>query len=121
MILGQDALHRRVGSQEIGRDQFVALAQAGEDSGDAAQFTIQVLPPGTVLHPGISAGPASILLFAPRPAPGLVHVPALSGTGHFIDDPGAVDGFIQAFTRLQSMALSPAESAELIRHYAKAA
>jgi hypothetical protein len=48
-------------------------------------------------------------------------VPELSGTGHFIDDPGAVDGFIQVFTRLQSMALSPAESAKLIRHYAKAA
>ncbi|HUN36026.1 MAG TPA: helix-turn-helix transcriptional regulator [Trebonia sp.] len=117
VILGQDALHRRVGGQETGRDQFFALAHACEDDGDASQFTIQILPPGTVAYPGISAGPASILLFAPRPAPGLVRVPALSGTGHFIDDPDSVDGFIQAFIRLQSMALSPAESAELIRTY----
>jgi hypothetical protein len=69
VVLGQDALHRRVGGQETERDQFLALAQACEDGRDAPQFTIQLLPPGVVLHPGISAGPASILLFAPRPAP----------------------------------------------------
>jgi transcriptional regulator with XRE-family HTH domain len=120
LILGQDALHRQVGGQSTAGAQLRALAQACEGDVDAPQFSIQVLPPGTVSHPGISAGPASILLFAPRPAPGLVHVPALCGTGQFVDDPGAVDGFIQAFTNLQSMALSPAESAELIRDCTKA-
>ena len=70
---------------------------------------------------GLAAGPATVLLSAWPPAPGLVRVPALYGHGLFLEDPDAVGGFTQAFTHLRSLALSPAESASLIRRHADAA
>jgi hypothetical protein len=48
-------------------------------------------------------------------------VPALHGHGVFVDEPEAVVGFTRAFTHLRSLALSPAESASLIRDHAEAA
>jgi transcriptional regulator with XRE-family HTH domain len=119
-VLTQEALRRRAGGQAIARAQLLALARACEDDAASPQFTIQVLPPGAESRPGLAAGPATILLFAPPPAPGLVHVPALHGAGLFLDDPGAVAGFTRAFTSLRSLALSPAESAALIREHATA-
>lgn len=121
VVLGAEALRRGTGGQAIARAQLLALAHACEEPTASPQFTIQVLPPGTVSRLGLAAGPATIVLCG-RPADlGLVHVPALHGHGVFVDEPEAVVGFTRAFTHLRSLALSPAESASLIRDHAEAA
>ncbi len=64
--------------------------------------------------------PRSCCLTPRPPPPGWSTCP-LHGAGLFLDDPGAVAGFTRAFTSLRSLALSPAESAALIREHPTAA
>jgi transcriptional regulator with XRE-family HTH domain len=119
VVLGAEALRPRAGGQAIARVQLLALAHACEEATASPQFTVQVLPPGTVSRLGLAAGPATIVLSG-RPADlGLVHVPTLHGHGVFLDEPDEVAGFSRAFTHLRSLALSPAESASLIRPHAE--
>jgi hypothetical protein len=59
-------------------------------------------------------GGFTVLQFGQVPAIGLVHVAGPSG-GICLDDPAASATYLRAFTRLESLALSPEASVRKIR------
>jgi hypothetical protein len=94
--------------------QVARLARLGGQDGP---LTIQVLPFSSGAHAGAGAGPLTVFRFAQAPGLGIVHLDGVSG-GTFLDSPDDVDAHTMAFTRLRASALSPGESASLLRRMA---
>jgi len=111
LVIGQAALHQQVGSPQVMNEQLRMLAWEAADSGTV---TVQVLPFESGAHMAAGEGTVEIVQFAGAPGQGLVHVGGVAGgtclEGH--DDLAAYAG---AFDQLRAFALSPAQSALLLR------
>jgi transcriptional regulator with XRE-family HTH domain len=111
VILGEAALHQVVGSEDVLAAQIGHLARLSEG---APALTLQVLPFSAGAHAGVGSGSLAILRFPDAPSLGVVYLEALSG-GVYLESQVDVARYIRAFALLRAAALSPADSARLLR------
>lgn len=110
VVLGEAALRQQAGGADVLRGQLRHLARLGRGCFPAA---IQVLPFTAGAH-GANGG-FSIMQFGPVLPPGLVVVDGPGDGGIYLDAPESVAAYTLAFTRLQELALSPHDSARMLR------
>jgi transcriptional regulator with XRE-family HTH domain len=111
LVIGQAALHQQVGSHAVMDQQLRALAAAAGDSGTV---TVQVLSFESGGHAAAGDGSLAILRFAGAPSLGLVHVGGIGG-GVCLESRDDLEAYAQVFEQLRAFALSPAQSALLLR------
>ena len=115
VVLDEAALHRRVGGPGVMRAQLQRLAEAAEDT---QWGTVQVLPFSSGTHAACADGPVTILRFAQTPDLGMVCLPWLGRGGTYLASQPDLACYTRAFARLSAAALSPHESARLLRQVA---
>jgi transcriptional regulator with XRE-family HTH domain len=111
VVLGEGALHQVVGGMDVLARQISDLIRLSED---APTVTLQVLPFSAGAHAGAGSGSLAILRFPDAPSLGVVYMEALSG-GIYLESQSDVARYIRAFALLRAAALSPADSARLLR------
>ena len=116
LVIGQAALHQQVGSLEVMNEQLRELAEAAGDSGTV---TVQVLTFESGAHIAAGEGTVDIVQFAGAPGQGLVHVGGIAG-GTCLEGQDDLAAYAGAFDQLRAFALSPAQSALLLRGLAGA-
>jgi transcriptional regulator with XRE-family HTH domain len=107
-IIDEAVLNREIGGSEVMRAQYERLLELAE----LPNVTLQVMPAVGGGHPGV-AGSFSILQFPERYFPDVVYVENMTGA-LYIEDESQVHMHTLAFEQMQTAALSPDESAELI-------
>ena len=116
LVIGQAALHQQVGSPKVMNEQLALLAGAAADSGTVA---VQVLTFESGAHIAAGEGTVEIVQFAGAPGQGLVHVGGIAG-GTCLEGQVDLAAYAGAFDQLRAFALSPAQSALLLRGLAGA-
>ena len=111
LVIGQAALHQQVGSPQAMNEQLRMLAWEAADSGTV---TVQVLPFESGAHMAAGEGTVEIVQFAGAPGQGLVHVGGVAG-GTCLEGRDDLAAYAGAFDQLRAFALSPAQSALLLR------
>jgi transcriptional regulator with XRE-family HTH domain len=111
-ILDEAAVRRVVGGRAIMRAQLLHLARSWEDG----QATIQVIPYGAGPHPGLG-GPFVVLGFAEPAEPQVVCMETVGGN-LYVDKPEEVSLYTTAFDRLRAVALSPAQTRDMLHSLA---
>jgi len=114
VVLGEGALHQAVGGADVLARQISHLARLSED---APAVTLQVLPFSAGAHVGTGSGSLAILRFPDAPSLGVVYLEALSGRV-FLESQSDVTRYVRAFALLRAAALSPGDSAGLLRRLA---
>jgi transcriptional regulator with XRE-family HTH domain len=117
VVLGEGALHQAVGGAGILAGQISHLVQL---SGDYPAITVQVLPFSAGAHAAAGSGSLAILRFPEAPSLSVVYLEALSG-GVYLESQVDVARYVRAFALLRAAALSPAESARMLRDMARLA
>lgn len=116
LVIGQAALHQQVGGGAVMDEQLAALARAAGDSG---AVTVQVLPFEAGAHAAAGDGSLTLLQFAEVPGLGIVHLGGIAG-GVCLEGQDDLAAYAGAFDQLRALALSPAQSALLLRGMAGA-
>jgi hypothetical protein len=116
LIIGEAALHQRVGGETVMEGQLGLLAGV---SGDSGVITVQVLPFDSGAHAAATVGSLGILQFPGTPALGIVHIGGATG-GACLDSQVDVTAHARVFEQLRASALTPAQSALLLRGLAAA-
>jgi transcriptional regulator with XRE-family HTH domain len=116
LVIGQAALHQQVGSPDVMAEQLRELAGAAADSGTV---TVQVLPFESSAHAAAGEGTVEIVQFTGAPGQGLVHVGGIAG-GTCLEGQDDLAAYAGVFGQLRAFALSPAQSALLLRGLADA-
>jgi transcriptional regulator with XRE-family HTH domain len=111
LVIGQAALHQQVGSPEVMNEQLRQVAQLAADGGTV---TVQVLPFESGAHAAAGDGALAVLRFTGTAGLGLVHLGGIAG-GVCLEGRGDLAAYAQAFDQLRAFALSPAQSALLLR------
>jgi transcriptional regulator with XRE-family HTH domain len=111
LVIGQAALHQEVGSPAVMEEQLRQLARAAADSG---RVTVQVLPFESGAHAAAGDGSLEILEFTGVEGLGVVHLGGIGG-GVCLEDAADLAAYMEAFQQLRAHALSPAQSALLLR------
>ena len=111
LVIGEAALHQQVGSQAVMNKQIAALAEAAADS---SNITVQILAFDSGAHAAAGDGSLAFVQFAEAPGLGIVHLGGING-GVCLEGPGDLAAYVRAFEQLRSFALSPAQSALLLR------
>lgn len=115
MIVGEGALHQTVGDADAMRVQLARLATIA-DHGPDAGITLRVLPFTAGAH-GTAACAMTVLRFAGTAGIGVIHLDALSG-GVSLDGPEELGCYLRAFAELRLAALTPEDSACLLKKMA---
>jgi transcriptional regulator with XRE-family HTH domain len=115
VVLGEGALHQAVGGAGVLAGQISHLVQL---SSDFPAVTIQVLPFSAGAHAAAGSGSLAILRFPDAPSLGVVYLEALSG-GVYLESQADVARYVRAFALLRAAALSPAETARMLRDMAR--
>ncbi|MCX2734291.1 helix-turn-helix transcriptional regulator [Saccharopolyspora sp. NFXS83] len=105
-LIGQHGISDRIGTPPVMQDQLHFLLELAERD----NVTIQVVPPRVGWHPGL-AGPFVLYDFPDSPA--VVHFEHYS-SGAFVPDDDDVQAYRQAVSRILELALSPADTIDLI-------
>jgi hypothetical protein len=116
LIIGEAALHQQVGSEALMNEQ---LAQLGRIAAEDGNVTVQVLPFESGAHAAAGDGSLAIVQLAGRPGPGLVHLGGISG-GVCLERRDDLAAYTRVLEQLRAFALSPAQSALLLRGMAGA-
>ena len=116
LVIGEAALYQRVGSEAVMEEQLAQLAHVAADSG---AVSVQVLPFESGAHAATGDGSLAILQFIEEPGLGLVHLGGIGG-GVCLEGQGDLAAYTRVFEQLQAFALSPAQSALLLRGMADA-
>lgn len=111
VVIGEAALHQRVGGSAVIEGQLGVLAGLAGDSG---MITVQVLPFDSGAHAAAGIGSVSMLAFAEAPGLGLVHLGGVGG-GVCLDAPEDIAAYVRVFEHVKASALTPAQSALLLR------
>jgi len=111
VVIGEAALHQEVGGPAVMEGQLGLLAGA---SGDSGIITVQVLPFSSGAHAAVGIGSMTILQFPEAPGLGIVHLGGASG-GVCLETSAELVAHARAFEQLRAFALSPAQSALLLR------
>ena len=88
-------------------------------SGDSGTVTVQILPFSSGAHAAAGVGSLAILSFDQVPGLGVVHLGGASG-GVCLESQGDLAVHARVFEQLRAFALSPAQSALLLRGLADA-
>ena len=110
IILDESVLRRMAGPSRVMREQLEHLYEACH----WPNVTLQVLGFGSGLHPGLG-GSFTIIKFPERLDPDVVYTEGVTGQAYLEERDREVRAQSEAFELLRSSALSPAESARLIR------
>jgi len=111
LIIGEAALHQQVGSQAVMSEQLSVLASIAGDSGNV---TVQVLPFESGAHAAAGDGSVAVVQFAGAAGLGLVHLGGIGG-GVCLEGRDDLAAYVAAFDQLRAFALSPVQSALLLR------
>jgi len=115
IVLDEAALSRSIGGQAVMAAQLARIAELGT----LPNVTIQILLFGQGAHTGMGV-PFTIMDFGAASDPPMVYLENLSGA-LFLDRPDQVAAHRLAFDQIRAAALSPADSATLLRVRAKGA
>jgi transcriptional regulator with XRE-family HTH domain len=110
IILDESVLRRIAGPSRILREQLEHLYEACH----WPNVTLQVLGFGSGLHPALG-GSFTIIKFPERQDPDVVYTEGVTGQPYIDERDPEVRAHSEAFDLLRASALSPAESARLIR------
>jgi transcriptional regulator with XRE-family HTH domain len=108
-VLNEAVIRRTVGGPEVMKGQLARILELATLPG----VTIQVLPFGAGAHPAME-GPFSILGFPELLDPDVVYLENQAGSV-YLEQPSEIDRYAQVITHLIAQALSPDDSATLIR------
>jgi transcriptional regulator with XRE-family HTH domain len=111
LVIGQAALHQQVGSTAVMNEQLALLAGIANDSG---LVTVRILPFESGAHAAAGDGSVGVLQFSGTPGLGLVHLGGVSG-GVCLEGQGDLAAYAGVFDQLRAFALSPVQSALLLR------
>ena len=111
LVIGQAALHQEVGSPTVMEEQLDLLARAAADSG---RVTVQVLPFESGAHAAAGDGSLEVLQFTGVDGLGVVHLGGIGG-GVCLEGQDDLAAYTEVFQQLRAHALSPAQSALLLR------
>jgi len=111
LIIGEAALQQEVGGSTVMEGQLGLLAGVG---GGNDTITVQILPFSSGAHPAADIGSMSILRFSQAPGLGAVHLGGVSG-GICLENQADLATYARMFKQLRKSALSPAQSALLLR------
>ena len=110
VVLDEAALHRMVGGRRVMADQLTKILATA----NLPNVVVQVLPYERGYHPAVESNFS--ILELPNPAPGGVFVEGLIGST-YLDRPDDLKRYREVFDRLQSIALNPKDTANLIAKY----
>jgi transcriptional regulator with XRE-family HTH domain len=110
LVIGEAALHQKVGGQVVMEGQLGLLAGV---SGDSGRITLQILPFEAGAHAAAAIGSFAILQYAEVPGPGVVHMDGATG-GICLESAADLAAHARVFEQLRALALSPAQSALLL-------
>lgn len=111
VIIGEAALRQAVGGYQVMHSQLASLADVRSRF---SRVSIQVLPFARGAHAAGAAGSFTVLRYPEAPDLGVVHLPGVAG-GAFLEDRESVTAYTTAFGQLQTSALTPTASNQLIR------
>ena len=111
-VIDEAALHRVIGGPGIMAAQLENIVEASE----LPNVTVQILPYEVGAHPALNS--TFILLNFLEPVPPVVFVEGLVGQ-LYLERAEDVERYDQIFERLQSIALTPQQSANLTRRMAR--
>lgn len=111
VVIGEAALRQEVGGPEVMEKQLELLAKV---SGDSGVITVQILPFSSGAHAASGVGSLAILQFPEAPSLGVVHLGSAAG-GFCLGSQQDLAVHVRVFEQLRSFALSPAQSALLLR------
>jgi transcriptional regulator with XRE-family HTH domain len=111
LVIGEAALRQEVGGPTVMESQLGLLAGV---SGDSGRITVQVLPFSCRAHAAAGFGSMAILQFSDVPGLGVVHLGGTRG-GVCLEDQADLASYASVFEQLKAFALSPAQSARLLR------
>ena len=111
LVIGEAALHQEVGGPEVMEGQLGLLAGV---SGDSGVITVQILPFSSGAHAAAGVGSLAILQFLEAPGLGVVHLGGAGG-GVCLESQDDLAVHARVFEQLRAFALSPAQSALLLR------
>lgn len=107
VVLDEAALRRMVGGRHVMAAQLTTIL----DLSARPEVMVQVLPFELGAHPAVESN--FTILELPDPAPGIVFVEGLIGST-YLERPEDLARYGEIFGQLQSIALSPQDSADLI-------
>jgi transcriptional regulator with XRE-family HTH domain len=107
VVLDEAALHRMVGGRQVMADQLTKILKTAA----LPNVVVQVLPYEVGFHPAVESN--FTILDLPNPTPGVVFVEGLIGST-YLDRPDDLKRYREIFNRLQSIALNPKETADLV-------
>ena len=111
VVIGEAALRQEVGGPGVMDGQLGLLAGV---SGDSGISTVQILPFSSGAHAAADIGSMTILQFPEILGLGIVHLGSASG-GICLETPAELAAHARTFEQLRAFALSPAQSALLLR------
>jgi len=112
-VLDEAALHRLVGGRQVMAAQLAKIL----DVAALPNVTVQVLPYEVGAHPALESN--FTILELPDPTPGVVFVEGLIGSTYLERDDDLIR-YQKIFQKLQSIALSSKDSADLIAKFLRA-
>ncbi len=107
VVLDEAALHRMVGGRQVMAAQLAKLL----DTSALPNVTVQILPFELGAHPALESN--FTILQLPHPAPGVVFVEGMIGST-YLDRPSDLKRYQEIFGELQSIALNPKDTSDLI-------
>ena len=107
VVLDEAALHREVGGRGVMAEQLAKILQVAT----LPSVVVQVLPYDRGFHPAVESN--FTILELPNPDPGVVFVEGLIGST-YLERPDDLKRYHEIFNRLQSIALNPKDTADLI-------
>jgi hypothetical protein len=107
VVLDEAVLHRQTGGSRVMRVQLDKLIGAA----NWPRVTIQVIPFAVGAHPGVESN--FNILEMPVPTPGVVFVEGLVGS-IYLERPEELERYRRVFDRLQTIALGPKDTIDLI-------
>jgi transcriptional regulator with XRE-family HTH domain len=111
LIIGEAALHQKVGGPAVMEEQLSLLAGV---SGDSGLITVQILPFEAGAHSAVAIGSFAILHYHEAPGLGVVHLGGATG-GVCLESPADLAAHVRVFEQLRTLALTPVQSALLLR------
>ena len=107
VVLDEAALHRMVGGRRVMAAQLAKIL----DISALPNVTVQILPFALGAHPALESN--FTILRLPDPTPGVVFVEGMIGST-YLDRPGDLNRYHEIFSKLQSIALNPKDSGDLV-------
>ncbi len=107
VVLDEAALHRQVGGRRVMAGQLSKILETAA----LPNIVVQVLPYDRGFHPAVESN--FTILELPNPAPSVVFVEGLVGST-YLERPDDLNRYHEIFNRLQSIALNPEDTADLV-------